>query len=436
MPDRFNLTQSLTCAACGDVLIDPITLSCGYSVCSPCFPITSPTSVKKSVFHCPVPHCDSATHLFALTDILKGLLSSSQPSSTQVKHSADSIVNAVIPHLSCQICSNPVSDPVTAPCGDTFCRLCILQSKINADACHTCSRPLPRFSSLSSQPCNQLIARIVKDFQLLGELPSNTRESLLLDTDHTHQYNVPLFISGAVIIPGQTFRLPIFAPNHLRMFREAIIPSSRYNGLCLAAVHRSRPQVAQFGTILHIIGLERRHDALMVDVVGIDRFRLDTHHEEEHESRLIASFEILHESAIRQLSIELPSDHDDAVQHVNAYAVDLADSILKYIQHLGSVSSIPSHVLHAQTAGLLGPLWFESVKSLHGPMPSKLDPVAVCWWAAVVLPMPPNDLYSLLRTIPIIDRLELIISWLQGFQSQWEKCRGTAIHAYSQVAGQ
>jgi hypothetical protein len=76
------------------------------------------------------------------------------------------------------------------------------------------------------------------------------------------------------------------------------------------------------------------------------------------------------------------------------------------------------------------------MKSLHGPMPSKLNPTAVCWWAAVVLPVAPTDLYILLRTIPIIDRLELVISWMQNLQSQWERCRSTAIHAFTQVPQQ
>jgi Lon protease-like protein len=457
MTDRFNFTQSLTCVVCGDILIDPITLSCGYTVCSHCFPVSSPTSIKKSVFRCPVPHCDSATHLFGpellpdvtameLTNILCNFLPNrSRPRSPS--HDMDNtkpidvVTNAVIPLLKCQSCCSPVVDPTTTPCGHTFCRLCILRSKIDTDACNACYRPLPKFSNLLSQAPNQLISRIVKDFQLSGLLPCNTRETHLLDSVNLQQFNVPLFISGTVILPGQSFRLPIFAPNHLRMFRDALIPSSRYSGLCLAAVHRSLPQVAQFGTILQIIGVEHRSDAIIVDVVGVDRFKLDTHQDED-ETTLVANFEILHEASIRQLSIEVlnsPSADDHLVrqkEHVSQYAIDLADTILQFIKHLASKSNMPAGSLHTQTTGLLGPLWYESRKSLHGPTPSKNNPQAVCWWAAVVLLVAPTDLYILLRTIPIIDRLELVISWLQGLQSQWERCRSTAIHAYSQVAQQ
>lgn len=460
MTHRFNFTQSLTCVACGDILTDPITLSCGYTVCSHCFPVSSPTSIKKSVFRCPVPHCESATHLFGpelladvtvteLTNILRKYLPNcSLPSSPceemdTNKNSIDLVANAAIPLLQCHSCSSAVVDPITTPCGHTFCRLCTLQSKIDTDQCNTCYRPLPKFSNLLSQAPNHLISHLVKDFHLSGLLPCNTRETPLLDSINLQQNNVPLFISGTVILPGQSFRLPIYAPNHLRMFRDSLIPSSRYNGLCLATVHRSRPEVAQFGTILQIIGVEHRNDAIIIDVVGVDRFKLDTHQEED-ENTLVANFKILHESSIRQLSIEIPNspsadDHlglQKQYEQVSQYAVDLADTILQFIQHLSQQSTMSAGVLHAQTAGLLGPLWYESMKALHGPMPSKLNPTAVCWWAAVVLPGASTDLYLLLRTVPIIDRLELVISWMQNLQSQWERCRSSAIHAYSQVPQQ
>lgn len=459
MTDRFNFTQSLACLACGEILIEPITLSCGYTVCSHCFPITSPTSIKKSVFRCPVPHCDSATHLFGpevlpdvtaveITNILRNFLPNcSRPPSPS--HDMDNtkpidvIANAVIPLLKCQSCSSPVVDPTTTPCGHTFCRLCILQQKIDTDTCQACYRPLPKFSNLLSQAPNQLISRIVKGFQLSGLLPCSTREAPLLDSINLKQINVPLFVSGTVILPGQSFRLPTFQHNQLRMFREALIPSSRYSGLCLAAVHHSLPQVAQFGTILQIIGVEHRNDAIIVDVAGVDRFKLDTHQEQD-ETTLVANFEILHEDSIRQLSIDIPNlpsadDHLGLIkqkEHVSQYAIDLADTVLQFIKHLASTPTMPAGSLHTQTAGLLGPLWYESIKSFHGPMPSKNNPMAACWWAAVVLPVAPTDLYILLRTIPIIDRLELVISWIQGLQSQWERCRSSAIHAYSQIAAQ
>jgi Lon protease-like protein len=283
----------------------------------------------------------------------------------------------------------------------------------------------------------------MKEFELSGLLQSHIRETALLDSVNLKQFNVPLFVSGKVILPGQSLRLPIFEADHVRMFRNALVPSSRYNSLCLAAVHRCKPEVAQFGTIIQIVGVEHRSDAIIIDVVGIDRFKLEIHYEED-ESTINGNFELLHEETIRQLSIELPNapaPNDELGlikqrEHITQYSIDLAGSVIQFIHNLGGNSSVPTNVLHTQTSGLLGPQWLQSMIATHGPIPPKEDPIAVVWWVAAVLPNASSEIYILLRTIPIIDRLELVIAWLQNLQSQWETCRNTAINAFNLAAAQ
>lgn len=442
MTDRFNLIQSFTCNACGDILNEPITLSCGFTVCSHCFPVSSPNSIKKSMFKCPVSQCTAASHIFG-RELLPDVTVTEIANIIRSNNSLDAIVQGMMPYLKCHACAFPVSDPVTTPCGHTFCRLCILQQKIDSDSCNACFRPLPKYTTLSSQASNHLICNIMKEFELSGLIQSHIRETSLLDSTNLKQYNVPLFVSGKVILPGQNFRLPIFAPNLVRMFRNALIPSSRYSSLCLAAVHRSHPEVAQFGTIVQIVGVEHKSDAIIIDVVGVDRFKLEDHYEQD-ESTINGNFEILHEDTIRQLSIELPnapSPNDELGlirqrEQITQYSVDLAGSVIQFIHHLGSTSTVPSNVLHSQTNGLLGPMWLESMISVHGPIPPKEDPIAVVWWVAAVLPTASSEIYILLRTIPIIDRLELVIAWLQNLQSQWENCRNTAMNAINLAAAQ
>ncbi|CAO3659879.1 unnamed protein product [Rhizopus stolonifer] len=418
MSNKFNLIHSLTCIACSDILIDPITLSCGYTICAHCFPISSPSSIKKSVFKCPAPHCDAATHLFGpelSQDVtITHLTQTLRQSLTCTNQNPATEAQSFLPLLNCTACQNPAVDPTTTPCGHTFCRLCLLQSKIETDGCKVCTRPLPKFASLMSQPSNQVLSRLVKELQCAGCLPYNTRETPLLDSFQLHQTNVPLFVSGKVILPGQQARIPIHTPAQFEQFSRALIPSTRYNGLCLVSVHRSHPHVAQFGTILQIVNAEQHNNSLLLQVVGVDRFRIN-------EFDTLADFDILQEPSLSLISMDVSHD----------YTMELADSILQCIQYLSQPSN--TKVLHAQTAGLLGPLWLESMTSLHGPIPSKESPAAVCWWVASTLPVNENDLYVLLRTLSLVDRLELVISWLQAYQSQWTSCRARAIHAYLQV---
>ncbi|KAI8970599.1 PUA-like domain-containing protein [Pilobolus umbonatus] len=318
------------------------------------------------------------------------------------------------PALTCKLCKHTMMDPITSPCGHTFCRICVLKEKIVSDQCTTCYRPLPKYNTLLTQPTHHIISRLV----------SNCRPIYPLD----NPVQIPLFVSGTVILPGQKCRLPIFAPTHIRMFHQSLIMTE--NGLCLASVHRSRPQVAQFGTLLQIVNIEHRPDALLIDVLGLDRFKLSTHQQQEDSEEyhlLIADFELLKESNLPHAST-LKGNELTA-----SYSVELADTILQFIHHLSQSSTQPANSIHTYTHGLLGPLWYESRVTLHGPMPSKYDPAAVCWWAAVILPISASDLYLLLRTIPIIDRLEWVIQWMQQMESQWERCRSTAIHALSQI---
>ncbi|KAI9243270.1 hypothetical protein BY458DRAFT_448396, partial [Sporodiniella umbellata] len=200
---------------------------------------------------------------------------------------------------------------------------------------------------------------------------------------------------------------------------------------CLAAVHREQPQVAHFGTVLEITDVERQDETLFVEVLGVDRLRLENH--EKVGGKLVADFDVLNETLLPFLSIT-PPVNESALQKrkKDEYAMNLAGSILHAIQYLGQPQPL-SDVLHSQTKGLLGPAWLENMKSLHGDLPPSANPAAVVWWAAAALPIPDKDLYILLRTLSIVDRLELIISWIQTLQHQWSSCREKAIQAFCQV---
>lgn len=67
----------------------------------------------------------------------------------------------------------------------------------------------------------------------------------------------------------------------------------------------------------------------------------------------------------------------------------------------------------------MGPLWFETMQRIHGPLPSPNHPAAVAWWAAVVLPVSGAERYAILRTVALVDRLALITSWITQLESQW-----------------
>jgi Lon protease-like protein len=443
MIQQTDLIQALTCLVCGNVLKDPITLSCGYTICSHCFPVFNSTTIKKSVFVCPITHCDATTHLFGpellhdatiiqLTYILQ--CSNPFPDANSSNKSNDNAMNSIIPFLNCSSCHQTYADPTTTPCGHTFCKLCLLRQKIERTSCLSCSRPLPKYTNLMAQAPNYVLSHILKNLQLAGLIHCDYHETKHLNNLSLQEHDIPLFVSGKIIFPGQRSRLS-FYPSSIINLLLSLIPSSRYNNLCLVSVHRSRPAVAQFGTILQVINFEQSGDTVFLDVEATDRFKLEHHKEASH---LTADLDILLESDTQKMLeyYNMSSDQEALQTRLIQHTIDLAKTIIQFIKHIGQPSNMSSQVLHAQTAGLLGPLWLENMQKIHGPLPTSDHPAAVCWWAASVLPVPSNSFYTLLRTISLMGRLELVISWMKELESQWKRCREQAIQAMLQVPQQ
>ncbi|KAI9245459.1 ATP-dependent protease La domain-containing protein [Sporodiniella umbellata] len=419
MTNNFNLLHSLTCIACSDILVDPITLSCGYTICSHCFPISSPTSIKKSFFKCPAPHCDAATHLFGPQLSLDVTITQlTQTFRDSLSQSDDLNEPLLLSLLQCNACQHPFVDPTTTPCGHTFCRLCLLNSKVDSDGCQLCKQPIPKFSSLMSQPVNHVLSQLVKELQYTSTALENRQQTPMLNSFQSQQTQVPIYVSGQIVFPGQQIRLSIQTPPQYQSFRRALIPASRYQSLCLASVHTNQPQLAQYGTILQITNIERLHQGFVLHATGLDRFRLT-----DIPCGPTADLELLCEPSVPLVSVA----RDGSAAH----EIHLAEQILQTVCHLSQ--PVNHSVLNAQTAGLLGPLWLESMVSLHGPIPNKKSPNAVCWWAASVLPQVAQEAYTLLKTVSLEDRLNRVNSCLQTYQNQWTSCRERAIHAFMQV---
>ncbi|KAI8142175.1 PUA-like domain-containing protein, partial [Fennellomyces sp. T-0311] len=312
--------------------------------------------------------------------------------------------------LQCRKCHDTFHQPMTTHCGHVYCRLCLLELKIVGESCPECQRPLPRYNHIQNQAAPNRILQ-----KMLDMLP-DANHSLVTSKMST----TPVFVTGLVILPHQQVRLPVFMPSHIRMLRHAIIASKQYNALCLPAVHRGRPKLSQFGTMIEITSVEQHaNGSLILDVVGRERFQTNSvDHEEanmEDLSILIADIEFVPEILA----------HD-------AWVYDLAGQVHAFIEQIAASPPVEG-VTATSTMGLLGPLWFETMQRIHGELPSHTHPIALVWWAAAILPVSGAERYALLRTINLQDRLELVLSWIKQLDSQWKRCRQTAINSVTAV---
>ncbi|CAO3679471.1 unnamed protein product [Rhizopus stolonifer] len=314
------MNTSLVCSTCQNTLTNPITLSCGYTLCQECLPTTTDDS-----FVCPVTECEQERHLFG-------------PSLHQ-----DQLITQLLQNTHTLICSagdHTLDQPITNHCGHTFCRLCLLERRIQSHSCSVCQMRLPSYNFIQNQPDNHLL------------------QSLLTPVEHF------------CILPTQRLRLPI--PQNLA---QTLITDPSTQSLYLPVLYSP----STTGTLVKITSCESQ----WIEVLGVRRFTMT-------------------EEGLRLIVEEDGTDNR------------MADRIHDFIQGLAQCA--PSTSFCNAATGLLGPVWLNSVQDLHGPLPK--DPVYLCWWAAIVLPVGNAERASLLEIECLNDRLALILDWIEELQVQ------------------
>ncbi|KAI7865515.1 PUA-like domain-containing protein [Spinellus fusiger] len=413
--------------------------------------------MSKSTFVCPVKKCTSKAHLFGprlftdhciqeLIKLTKTTISPcSRPPTPDSTSSSSSLVNlqhndiyCLSSHLvlECHCCSHIVNDPITTHCGHTFCRLCVLQMKVSTGNCLTCSRPLPNYIKLESQAYNYTLESVKYALKTTGSLPYyNTMNTSHLSSASWQESDITLFAHNNIILPHQASRLAVFTPQQLHQLRRAIVPSSRYNGICLAVVHKGLPNVAHYGTLVKVISVEHRQDAIILDIIGLERFKVNSYYSEN--DLMIANIEVQNdEEYTSQQSRGIYCDDNEYIQALSAFGFisptnNTANNIHQQILSMASASHATS--LNLSTEGLLGSVWFKNMQSLHGPLPSPKEKSRLCWWVAAVLPSSAAEKYALLCIESQAERLEVLSRSLTQLENQWTRCRSSAINAYSQV---
>lgn len=443
-----QLLDSLQCPVCRFQLLEPITLSCGFTVCRNCLPDRSPAA--HDTFVCPIPGCTESYHLFGraikndvvvsnLTVLLARFLpplstaysSSSSSSSSDIDpadyfavQEVDLFQTALQNLLICQYCKGTVQDPVTIHCGHTFCRICVLSMKIEANKCHPCMLPLPRFHRLKELAPNKILDSIAQQLQQeqgTDETPKEIYES-----------NISIFDTGTtVLVPKQRARFT-FPPQAPRPFPTQ--PIDRYNDLCLATVSRfNGRELAKVGTLARIAAVEHHMDgAIALEVVGLDRFIVNRYYH-RNQGEVSADITIIPEDNRIEIAYAVSSNFRTAISSDDSDEQDIirgmAIDIYCFMRDLAAHA--PTSTLHTNVTGLLGPDWLSKAEAAHGQLPLPRNPNALSWWAATVLPLSASNRYTLLRTRGISARLSHILSWIRQLEGSWTRLRSDAIQAIS-----
>ncbi|XP_061581792.1 LON peptidase N-terminal domain and RING finger protein 1 [Cololabis saira] len=280
--------------------------------------------------------------------------------------------------LECPLCIRLFFEPVTTPCGHTFCKNCIERSLDHNLRCPLCKQPLQEY--LKHRKYNTTI--------LLQDILTQLFPSQLAERKQVHEAeiaelsnlskDVPIFVC-TVAYPGVPCPLHIFEPRYRLMMRRCMETGTKKFGMCS---YEHGKGFADYGCMLEILGLEVLNDGRSyVDTVGGSRFRVlkrgqrDGYH--------TADVEYLEDIKVDGSELELLQHlHDSVFQQAQDWYQRLGTRIRDQIvrQH----GSMPDKEENIQ-ASSNGPAW--------------------CWWLLSVLQLDPAYQTTVLSLSSLKDRL-------------------------------
>ena len=338
--------------------------------------------------------------------------------------------------LDCQVCYALFLDPLTTPCGHTFCRKCIHRVLDHSNLCPVCRRlmAIPPGISAQQAPSNCLLTKL-----LTGLCPEalavRAEAAKAEDMGGVGELDTPLFVCTLSFPSVPTF-LHIFEPRYRLMIRRAIESADRKFGMLLHNPTRETQgdlgsvPFYQYGTLLHIVNMHLMPDGRsLIETVGISRFKVLRHGTLDGytvgkiervddigiaEEESLEALETTSSSNLRHFSAQ---DHFGAPPHHvpsrdRRQPPSLVDLETLSTQQLMDVGTAFVKKMREQSA----PWLHRRVFQAYGECPD--DPALFPWWFASVLPTADGEKYKLLATSSVRERLKMCALWVGQIEAQ------------------
>ncbi|XP_045885825.1 LON peptidase N-terminal domain and RING finger protein 3-like [Micropterus dolomieu] len=280
--------------------------------------------------------------------------------------------------LECSLCMRLFYEPVTTPCGHTFCLRCLERCLDHNPKCPLCKEELSEYL-VQRQYCKTVIME-----NLISKyLPSELIERQKIHQDEMAELsnlnkNVPIFVC-TMAFPTVPCPLHIFEPCYRLMIRRCMETGTNCFGMCLGDDLKG---FADYGCLLEIRDVKFFSDGRsVVDTIGRRRFKVIQHRERDGYNT--ADIEYLEDVKVEGVAqLELQSLHDTV-----------------YDQALVWVNSLKTEQK-------------ERIEGHFGPMPGKDSVLQTspngpswCWWLLAVLPLEGRAQLPFLALTSLKDRL-------------------------------
>ncbi|XP_035272856.1 LON peptidase N-terminal domain and ring finger 1, like [Anguilla anguilla] len=279
----------------------------------------------------------------------------------------------------CSLCMRLFYEPVTTPCGHTFCKSCLERCLDHTPQCPLCKESLKAYLASRKYNITAVLEEVIKQYlreEHLERKRSQTEETKEL-SDLTQR--VPVFVC-TMAYPTVPCPLHVFEPRYRLMIRRCMETGTRQFGMC---IHDPRKGFADYGCMLLIRSVHFLPDGRsVVDTVGGKRFRvLERGMKDGYCTANIQYLEDARVSDAGELS-ELQGLHDRVYEQARAWFRQLKNRFrAQILQHFGAM---PERELDIQATP-------------DGP--------ACCWWLLAVLPVDPRYQLSVLCTTSLRERL-------------------------------
>ncbi|KAJ3697849.1 hypothetical protein LUZ61_001554 [Rhynchospora tenuis] len=283
----------------------------------------------------------------------------------------------------CTLCFKLLYEPVTTPCGHSFCRHCLHQAMDHGNKCPMCRTVL--FITPRTYPISVVLNNIIqKNFpEEYAERKSEHGNVIYAGHDL-----MPLFVMD-VVLPCQKLHLNIFEPRYRLMVRRVMEGNHRMG---MVAIDPTTSTVAEFGCEVEIVECEPLPDGrFFLEIEGRRRFRIVQSWDQD--GYRIAQVEWLQDLP--------PPEGSTEKQELVEMASTASELARNWVTHAREVSRAGRRHRHLEQ--------FES-ESTPGPN----DPEKLSFWLIKLLNLRPFEKYQLLCMKDTRERLSRVLDLLRA----------------------
>ncbi|OBS74038.1 hypothetical protein A6R68_15422, partial [Neotoma lepida] len=295
----------------------------------------------------------------------------------------------------CSLCMRLFFEPVTTPCGHSFCKNCLERCLDHTPYCPLCKESLKEYLADRRYCVTQLLEELIVKY-----LPDELSERKKIYDEETAELshltkNVPIFVC-TMAYPTVPCPLHVFEPRYRLMIRRSMQTGTRQFGMCVSDTQNS---FADYGCMLQIRNVHFLPDGRsVVDTVGGKRFRVLKRGMKD--GYCTADIEYLEDVKIENGDEiqSLRELHDLVYSQACSWFQNLRDRFRSQIlQHFGSMPEREENLQATPN----GPAW--------------------CWWLLAVLPVDPRYQLSVLSMKSLEERLTKIQHILTYFSRDQSK---------------